>query len=206
MKESSRRKLSKLDKIDSLRSLYGYAKGRALSKQMSRLDKHSRRFIKLSPFLVMATSRFGGLADASPKGDHPGFVHVIDNYTIAIPDRPGNNRLDSMENIILNPAIGLIFFIPGLDETLRINGSAEIRDDLELLERVVVKDRLPKAVFVVSIKEVYIHCAKALMRSNLWSLDAQHQKRPIPTIGQIIKEQMGILILINTKQDLHSQP
>ena len=196
--------MSKLDKIDSLRRLYGYAKGRAVSKQMSRLDKYSRKFIKLSPFLVMATSRDEGLADASPKGDHPGFVHVIDNYTIAIPDRPGNNRLDSMENIILNPAIGLIFFIPGLDETLRINGSAEIRDDLELLKRFVVEDRLPKAVFVVSIKEVYIHCAKALMRSNLWSPNAQHKKRPIPTIGQIIKEQSGDNDPVNTQEEMEA--
>jgi len=129
---------------------------------MEKLEKHSRRFIELSPFLVMATSRPDGLADASPKGDLPGFVQVLDDYTIAIPDRPGNNRLDSMENLITNPAVGLIFFIPGLNETLRINGTVEIRDDMDLIERFEVNGKLPKTVFVVSVKEAYLHCADAL--------------------------------------------
>ena len=183
--------MSKLDKPDSLRAIYGHPKGRAVSKQMDKLDKHSRRFIELSPFIVMATSHPDGLADASPKGDFPGFVKVLDDYNIAIPDRPGNNRLDSMENLLANPAIGLIFFIPGVNETLRINGTVEIRDDADLMKRFEVNSKLPKTIFVVSVKEVYLHCAKALMRSNLWSLDAQASERPIPTIAQIIKEQSG---------------
>ena len=183
--------MSKLDKPDSLRTIYGHPKGRAVSKQMDKLDKHSRRFIELSPFIVMATSHPDGLADASPKGDFPGFVKVLDDYNIGIPDRPGNNRLDTMENLLANPAIGLIFFIPGVNETLRINGTVEIRDDADLMKRFEVNSKLPKTVFVVSVKEVYLHCAKALMRSNLWSLDAQAPERPIPTIAQIIKEQSG---------------
>jgi PPOX class probable FMN-dependent enzyme len=183
--------MSRLDSADALRDTYGHATGRAVTKQIDKLEKHSRRFIELSPFLVMATSRTDGLADASPKGDHPGFVQVLDDRTIAIPDRPGNNRLDSMENILANPAVGLIFFIPGVNETLRINGVAEIRDDAALLARFEVNGKLPKTVYVVTVREAYLHCAKALMRSKLWSPDAQAAERPIPTIGQMIKDQGG---------------
>ena len=183
--------MSILDTSDALRQIYGHAKGGAVSKQMSKLEKHSKRFIELSPFLVIATSRPDGLADASPKGDHPGFVQVLDDNTIAIPDRPGNNRLDSMENLLANPAIGLIFFIPGVNETLRINGFAEIRDDVELLDRFQVNDKSPMAVYVITVKEVYLHCAKALMRSELWSPNSEATERPIPTIGQMIKDQTG---------------
>jgi len=183
--------MSRLDSADALRDTYGHATGRAVTKQIDKLEKHSRRFIELSPFLVMATSRTDGLADASPKGDHPGFVQVLDDRTIAIPDRPGNNRLDSMENILANPAVGLIFFIPGVNETLRINGVAEIRDDAALLARFEVNGKLPKTVYVVTVREAYLHCAKALMRSKLWSPDAQAAERPIPTISQMIKDQGG---------------
>jgi len=183
--------MSILDTSDALRQIYGHAKGRAVSKQMGKLEKHSKRFIELSPFLVIATSRPDGLADASPKGDHPGFVQVLDDNTIAIPDRPGNNRLDSMDNLLANPAIGLIFFIPGVNETLRINGFAEIRDDVELLDRFQVNDKSPMAVYVITVKEVYLHCAKALMRSKLWSPNSEGPERPIPTIGQMIKDQTG---------------
>ena len=181
--------MSILDTSDALRQIYGHAKGRAVSKQMGKLEKHSKRFIELSPFLVIATSRPDGLADASPKGDHPGFVQVLDDNTIAIPDRPGNNRLDSMENLLANPAIGLIFFIPGVNETLRINGFTEIRDDVELLDRFQINDKSPMAVYVITVKEVYLHCAKALMRSELWSPNSEAPERPIPTIGQMIKDQ-----------------
>ena len=183
--------MSILDTSDALRQIYGHAKGGAVSKQMSKLEKHSKRFIELSPFLVIATSRPDGLADASPKGDHPGFVQVLDDNTIAIPDRPGNNRLDSMENLLANPAIGLIFFIPGVNETLRINGFTEIRDDVELLDRFQVNDKSPMAVYVITVKEVYLHCAKALMRSELWAPNSEAPERPIPTIGQMIRDQTG---------------
>ena len=196
--------MSKLDNTDALREIYGHAKGLSVNKQMEKLEKHSRRFIELSPFLVMATSRPDGLADASPKGDLPGFVQVLDDYTIAIPDRPGNNRLDSMENLLTNPAVGLIFFIPGLNETLRINGTVEIRDDMDLIERFEVNGKLPKTVFVVSVKEAYLHCAKALMRSNLWSPDAQILERPIPTIGQIIKEQSGHNSFVESQAEMEA--
>jgi uncharacterized protein len=185
--------MSKLTTPDEIRALYGHPKGRSVTKQLDRLETHSRRFIELSPFLVIATSRpgdeGGGLADASPKGDMPGFVQVLDDHTIAIPDRPGNNRLDSMENLLVNPAVGLIFFIPGVNETLRINGFAEIRDDTELLARFEVNGKLPKTVYVVTVKEAYLHCAKALVRSKLWSAEAQAPERPIPNMSRMINEQ-----------------
>ncbi len=192
--------MSKINTPEELRALYGHAKGRAVSKQMDKLETHSKRFIELSPFMVMATSRTDGLADASPKGDHPGFVQVLDDETVAIPDRPGNNRLDTMENLLVNPAVGLIFFIPGVNETLRINGTAEIRNDQDLLERFEVGGKLPKTVYVVRAQEVYLHCAKALMRSELWSADAQHPERPIPTAGQMIREQSGDLEIVEETQ------
>ena len=196
--------MTKLETAEALREIYGHAKGRAESKQMDKLEKHSKRFIELSPFLVIATSRPDGLADASPKGDHPGFVQVLDDNTIAIPDRPGNNRLDSMENLLTNPAIGLIFFIPGVNETLRINGFTEIRDDAELLERFIVNGKPPIAVYVITVKEVYLHCAKALMRSELWSPDAQTPERPIPTMGQMIKEQTGSTGLVESQAEMEA--
>ena len=197
--------MSILDTSDALRQIYGHAKGRAVSKQMSKLEKHSKRFIELSPFLVMATSRPDGLADASPKGDHPGFVQVLDDNTIAIPDRPGNSRLDSMENLLANPAIGLIFFIPSVNETLRINGFAEIRDDVELLDRFQVNDKSPRAVYVITVKEVYLHCAKALMRSKLWSPNSEGPERPIPTIGQMIKDQTGDTGPVESQVDMEAK-
>jgi len=183
--------MAKIETPDALREIYGHAKGRAVTKQLDCLDVHCRRFIELSPFLVLATARADGLGDASPKGDHPGFVQVLDDKTLAIPDRPGNNRLDSMENLLVNPSVGLIFFIPGVDETLRINGTAEIRDDTDLVSRFEIEGKTPKTVLVINVAEAYLHCAKALMRSKLWSPDSQAEERPLPGCGQMIKDQTG---------------
>jgi PPOX class probable FMN-dependent enzyme len=197
--------MSTIDTPDKLRALYGHATGRAVSKEITKLEPHSKRFIELSPFLVMATSRPDGLADASPKGDHPGFVQVIDDETVAIPDRPGNNRLDTMENILVNPAIGLIFFIPGVNETLRINGTAAINDDPDLLQRFEVNGKLPKTVFVVKAQEVYLHCAKALMRSKLWSPDAQAPERPIPSMAQMLRDQTTDEVELESQEDMEAR-
>ena len=187
--------MAKIETAEQLRARYGHPKGRAVTKQLDTLEAHCRRFIELSPFLVMATAQPGkngdGLADASPKGDKPGFVQVLDDHTIAIPDRPGNNRLDSMENLLVNPSVGLIFFIPGVNETLRINGTVEIRDDEELRQRFAVDGKPALTVYVVHVKEAYLHCAKALMRSKLWAAESQAPERPIPTAGQMMKEQTG---------------
>ncbi len=197
--------MAKIDTAERLRAIYGHPKGRAVTKQLGKLEKHCRRFIELSPFLVMATARSDGLADASPKGDMPGFVQVLDDNTIAIPDRPGNNRLDSMENLLRNPAVGLIFFIPGVDETLRINGTVEIRDDADLCQRFAVDGKPAITVFVVRVEEAYLHCAKALMRSKLWSAEAQAAERPLPTCGQMMKEQTGDVAPAETQADMQAR-
>jgi len=181
--------MSKIETTDELRQIYETPKGRSVIKVLDRLDRHARRFIELSPFLVLASSGNTGQADASPRGEAPGFVQVVDDYTIAIPDRPGNNRLDTMENILERPEIGLIFFLPGVNETLRINGTAEVRDDNDLLGGFEVDGKLPATVLLVHVREVYLHCAKALMRSRLWEEDAKHGTRPIPTMGRMIKDQ-----------------
>lgn len=191
--------------LDELREVYSEPKGRSLTKQMSRLEKHARRFIELSPFLVLSSTGPDGLGDATPRGEEPGFVHVLDDNTIAIPDRPGNNRLDTLTNVLVNPGVGLIFFIPGVNETLRINGSAEIRTDADLLARFEVRGKLPASVLVVRINEAYLHCAKALMRSALWSPDAQAEERPIPTIAQMIKDQSGDDLPLESDEDMKAR-
>ena len=174
---------------DDLRGRYKLPRGRAVGKQLDHIDLHNKRFIELAPFVILATSDADGRADASPRGEAPGFVHVIDAHTLAIPDRPGNNRLDSMENILENPEVGLIFLIPGVNETLRVNGTAEIRDDDDLRARLEVNGKRPAAVIVVDVRESYLHCAKALMRARLWDDDAKHTERPIPSMGEMIRDQ-----------------
>jgi uncharacterized protein len=176
---------------EALRQRYRQATGRAVQKELTRLDKHCRHFLSLSPFLVIGSSAPDGPADVSPRGETPGFVQVLDDAHILIPDRPGNNRLDTFENILENPNIALIFLIPGVDETLRINGVAEIRDDTDLLARFEVNGKLPATVMVVSIEAVYLHCAKALMRSNLWDSETQIERSDLPTMGRMISDQIG---------------
>jgi hypothetical protein len=182
--------MTKISTRDDLRRLYKTPKGRSVDKQLGHIDPHDERFIELSPFVILATSDAAGRADASPKGETPGFVHVIDAHTLALPDRPGNNRLDSMENILENPEVGLIFLIPGVNETLRVNGTAEIRDDDDLRARFEVSGKRPATVILVNVREAYLHCAKALMRSRLWHEDAKHTERPIPTMGEMIHDQI----------------
>ncbi|MBC8338514.1 MAG: pyridoxamine 5'-phosphate oxidase family protein [Rhodospirillales bacterium] len=181
--------MAKIATLDELRQIYKPARGRPVDKQLGHIDPHGKRFIELSPFLVIASSGPGGRADASPRGEEPGFVHVLDAHTLAIPDRPGNNRLDTMENILKSPEVGLIFLIPGVNETYRVNGWAEIRDDDDLRERFEVHAKRPAAVIVVQVRETFLHCAKALMRSHLWEHEARHTDRPIPTMGEMIREQ-----------------
>jgi PPOX class probable FMN-dependent enzyme len=160
----------------------------ATLKQLDRLDHNCRRFIGLSPFLCLATSRPDGLADNSPRGDAPGFVQVLDERTLVIPDRPGNNRLDSMTNILHNPNVGLLFFIPGVTETLRVNGRARLSASRELLAPFEVRGRAPKAAIVVEVVEAFLHCSKALIRSRLWEEDAKVDRAVLPTLGRMIAE------------------
>ena len=137
---------------EELRTLYKSPGDGAVRKELPRLDGHCRSFIAKSPFVLIGSSDGNGNADVTPKGDRPGFVAILDDNTIAIPDRPGNNRLDTLENIVVNPAVGLLFLIPGMNETLRINGHARITADVTLRERLAVDGKLPISVTIVSVK------------------------------------------------------
>lgn len=176
---------------EELRAHYAEAKGRAARKTIDHLEAHCRQFIALSPFVLLSTAAADGRGDVTPRGDAPGFVAVLDDHRLAIPDRPGNNRLDSLENILENPEIGLLFLIPGFMETLRVNGTAQIRTDEDLCERFAVNGRLPASVLVVTVREAFMHCAKSIMRSRLWEAEAQVPRSLMPTIGQIVSDQIG---------------
>ncbi|WP_293753247.1 MSMEG_1061 family FMN-dependent PPOX-type flavoprotein [Limnohabitans sp. Rim8] len=154
---------------DQLRQLYGAASERASLKEMRSLDRHAQQFIALSPFVVLASANATGQMDASPRGGDPGFVKVIANQTLLIPDAPGNNRLDTLENIIDTSQLGLLFMVPGFDETLRINGQASLSTDPSERQLCTDARRTPALVIRVKVQAVYLHCAKAFMRSQLWN-------------------------------------
>jgi PPOX class probable FMN-dependent enzyme len=154
-----------------LRAIVGEPSEIAIKKQVATIDVHCREFIARSPFLLMATADAGGRCDVSPKGDAPGFVLVVDDRHLVIPDRPGNRRLDGMSNLLENPRIGLIFLIPGKEETLRVNGRAWIVRDEDLLERLVFAGKRPQLAVGVEVEECFMHCAKAFKRSKLWNAD-----------------------------------
>lgn len=191
-----------IDTVSALRRLYAAPKQRAVMKQLSQLDSHCLRFIGLSPFVVIASGGAAGAMDASPRGGEPGFVKARDPRTLLVPDAPGNNRLDTLENIIETGRIGMLFMLPGIDETLRVNGAARLSNDAELL-RLVAHDRRPaKLVIEVSVQEAYLHCAKALMRSHLWAADRQVGRQALPTMGQIIKDQTGSEAPAETQEEM----
>jgi uncharacterized protein len=173
-----------------LRDKMGFAAGLSVQKSRPTLDKHSRKFISLSPFLVLSTSSAAGKADVSPRGDPPGFVHIIDDSSFLIPDRPGNNRLDTMVNIAQNPNVACLFFIPGFEDTLRVAGKAAITDDPALLKHCVVNGKQPTVGVVVKVEEAFIHCAKALRRSKLWHDDYKQDRSQMPSIARIVLEQV----------------
>ncbi|MCX7349114.1 MAG: pyridoxamine 5'-phosphate oxidase family protein [Alphaproteobacteria bacterium] len=174
---------------EDLRAKFGEVHPLAITKTRPALDKYSRQFIGLSPFLVISTAGANGRADISPRGDPPGFVYVIDDQTILIPDRPGNNRLDTMANVTANPNVGLLFFVPGFEDTLRLNGKARLIDDQELLKHCTVNGKPPKVGILVAVEEVFLHCAKALKRSKLWEADYRQDRTQLPSIARIILEQ-----------------
>ena len=174
-----------------LRECYAPAIERARLKTLRKLDRHCRRFIALSPFLCLGTSASEG-ADVTPRGDAPGFVHVLDEVTLAMPDWPGNNRLDALTNILANPQVGLLFLVPGVDETLRVNGRAAISTDPALLARWDVHGKQPKSVLVITVEEAFLHCGKALMRSRLWQGDYRVERAQLPTYGRMLKDQIEI--------------
>ena len=182
-------KTTNLTNETELRTIYKEPHEIAIRKVLPELDKHSRHFIELSPFLVLSTVRADGYCDASPRGDAPGFVRILDDNNLLLPDRPGNNRLDSLTNILKNPGIGVLFMIPGLEETLRVNGNATIVSDIGLLETSIVKGKTPKSGLNIVINEVYIHCGKSIRRSKIWDAETHIKKGIYPSIGKLIADQ-----------------
>ena len=188
--------------VDALRALYATPGERAVQKQLSSLDRHCRRFIELSPFLVLATAGATGTMDASPRGGVPGFVKVPDEHTLLVPDAPGNNRLDSLENIVATGRAGLLFLVPGVDESLRVNGSAVLSRAADDLALCTDDRRVPKVVVRVTVQEAYLHCAKALMRSHLWSPESRVDRSLLPTLGRMLNEQTGIQAPAETQEEM----
>jgi PPOX class probable FMN-dependent enzyme len=173
--------------IEQLQSLYGEKLGTSVVKEIDYINDGYRKLIEAAPFVTVATSGPEGL-DCSPKGDAPGFVHILDDKTLAIPDRPGNNRIDGFRNIVRDPRIALLFLIPGVGETLRVNGRASISIDPELMQSFAVNGKLPRCVLVVHIESIFFHCSKAIVRSKLWDEATTIDRKSLPSTGTIIAE------------------
>ena len=176
---------------DQLRALFEAPSALVKRKVIPSLDKHCRAIIAASPFLCLSTSSAGGRIDVSPRGDAPGFVQVVDDKTLFIPDRPGNNRLDSMTNILENPHIGLLFIVPGMDETLRVFGTAELTRDPALLGRAAVGGKTPTLGIKITVAGAHLHCGKAFKRARLWDPEARIDRKSLPTLGRMVLDQIG---------------
>ena len=161
-------------------------------KDIGRIDVHMGRFIALSPLCLVATADAQGKQDVTPRGDPPGAFKVLDEHTIALADRPGNNRLDTLKNLLANPEIALIFLVPGVAETVRVAGTARLSVDPELLDSMAVQGKAPKCAIVVSVRQAYLHCAKALLRSRLWQDDYAQPKGTFPPISRMVGDQIGL--------------
>jgi PPOX class probable FMN-dependent enzyme len=174
-----------LRSVEELEELYGRPKGGAVFKEIPFLNAHYRAFIEASPFVVFASAGPGGL-DCSPKGDAPGFVRVLDKSTLAIPDRPGNNRIDTLRDLVVDPRLALLFLVPSRSETLRVNGRAVVSTDAELLASFAVGGKAPRSVIRVTVESAYVHCAKAFMRSKLWERAANGERPDLPSMGEMM--------------------
>lgn len=168
-----------------LAALYEPPLERSVRKQIDHLDGYCRAFIAASPLVIVGTQH-GASADASPRGDVPGFVRVADDHTLLIPDRRGNNRLDTLQNIVRNPAVGLLFLVPGVNETFRVNGHAVLSRDPAVLEPFTVQGKPPRTVIVVTVKEAYIHCCRALVRAELWNPAKYAAPGSVPSMGTVM--------------------
>ena len=188
--------------LAELRGLYAAPRERALLKQLPALDAHCLRFITLSPFVVLATTSAAGAMDASPRGGAPGFVQQADDGALLIPDAPGNNRLDTLENIVATGRVGLLFMVPGVDETLRVNGAALLSRSPADITRCTNERRAPVLVIRVQVQEAYLHCAKALMRSRLWAPESRVQRSLLPTAGQMLMDHTGIQTAPETPEEM----
>jgi len=175
-----------LTTIAELEALYGPPNERSVRKEIDYVNDEYRRFIELSPFVVLATAGPGGL-DCSPRGDAPGFVQIVDERTLALPDRPGNNRVDSLRNIVEQSRVALLFVVPGVGETLRVNGRAHIETEPVLLENFTVQGKLPRSVLIIDVEAVYFHCSKAVVRSKLWDPAQQVEPSQLPSAGEMLR-------------------
>ena len=184
----------RLDSEEALRRVYAQPSRAVIEKSFPALDRHSRRFIELSPFCCIGSHAPGGTGDVSPRGGEPGFAHVLDDRHIALPDRPGNNRLDTLLNIVRHPEVGVLFFLPGVADMMRINGVALVTIDPGLMERFVHNGKPPRSVIVIETREVYFHCSKALLRSELWNPARHIAKGGFATLGQIARDQSWMRI------------
>lgn len=180
------------DEAAALVASYPPVSGLAARKDIGRIDPHMRRFIELAPICFVATADAEGRQDVTPRGDPPGAFKVLDEKTVAIADRPGNNRLDTLRNLLVNPEVALIFLLPGMNETVRLAGTARLSVDPELLASMAVQGKEPRCAIVVSVRQAYLHCAKALLRSRLWSGEYAQPKDSFPSIARIIGDQLGL--------------
>jgi hypothetical protein len=175
-----------LTRIEELEAIYGEPKARSVAKEISYISEAYGAFIVASPFVILASAGPDGL-DCSPKGDPAGFVRIIDAHTLAIPDRPGNNRIDTLRNLLQDPRVGLLFLVPGVGEMMRVNGRASISDDPALLASFCVDGKPPRTVIVIQVESVYFHCSKALVRSDLWNQDKHVDRATLPSAGAMLQ-------------------
>ena len=173
--------------LEQLEALYGERKQTTIRKEVARLSAGYRKLIEAAPFVAVATAGPEGL-DCSPKGDPAGFVRILDDRTLAIPDRPGNNRLDGYRNILRDPRVALLFLIPGIGETLRVNGRGAISVDPELMQGFAINGKLPRSVLIVHIERVFFHCAKAVVRAKLWNDASRIDRKSLPSTGALLAE------------------
>ena len=181
----------RIEDVEALRDRYGTPKSTTELKRLARPDQHCRALIAASPFLVLGTSDAEGNQDVSPRGDPPGFVKVLDDSHLLLPDRPGNRLLDSLSNLVAQPKVGLLFLVPGMNETLRVNGTARIVTDPEVLEPLAVDGKPPPSALLIEVQEAYLHCAKAFLRSKLWESETQVDRRDFPSLGKMIADQIA---------------
>ncbi|HRG07363.1 MAG TPA: pyridoxamine 5'-phosphate oxidase family protein [Cyclobacteriaceae bacterium] len=185
-----------------LREMMGYPSEIVTRKTINYIDEHCKSFIENSPFITIATANQNGDLDVSPKGDPAGFVKILSNKMLAIPDRPGNKKADTLTNIIQNPKIGLIFLIPGIKETLRVNGDAKIVTDKSVLELLACDGKLPALAIIVNVKEAFMHCAKCMIRSNLWGKTDESKARPVPTLAKALVDHGKLDIAVQQLDDM----
>lgn len=175
---------------EELRELLGQPSELVIRKQLPRLDQHARHFIAKAPFALAGTANADGECDVSPRGDGPGFALVLDDATLVLPERPGNRRADTLRNILQNPQIGLLFVVPNMNETLRVNGTARLIRDADILARMAMEGKPPVLGIAVSVREVFFHCARSFLRGKVWKPEAWPQRSELPTLGRIIADQL----------------